>query len=87
MGISDLCGKYKINDVTWKVAIEMLLQHLFLEDLFPKCDGSPQDVVAKILKDVGLNAKDSDGSIYATVSVSFTFCSYIYLAVHELNHF
>ena len=71
-----LCTTYGISDEAWKLATDSLIRHIFLEDLFPSYgSASEKDVVARILRENSLVAKDSRGSIYATVSsrIYFTF--------------
>jgi hypothetical protein len=82
MGIRCLCKKYAITDKQWRTSINELVRYLFLENLFPKCDGTDSDVVTQALRSLAL--KDNDGEIYichgkASTNATFT----IFLQVSE----
>jgi len=68
LNIGKLCEKFGIADLTWKSAMNMIVQHLLLSDLFPKYENSGFDLVANIMETHRLKAKDISGEIYATVS-------------------
>jgi hypothetical protein len=45
----------------------MLVNHLLLQELFPKCDGTDSDIIVRTLKAHNLEKQDRVGEIYATV--------------------
>ena len=67
MAINHLCKKYAITGEQWKASTDKLIRHIFLDDLFPKCDGTDSDIVAQVLRSQDLNNRDKYGEIYATV--------------------